>query len=164
MPGKAPPEVQFQYIFVSHSPKTTFSLGRRLGERLGVGSVIALGGELGCGKTLFTKGVCVGLGIPERLVNSPTFAFVNEYQGRLPVFHVDLYRLTDLEDSLGIGILDYLNRARSGIIIVEWAEKMVSLLPESYLKVEFEVLGPRQRQLVLTGYGDFARWLKEFRK
>jgi tRNA threonylcarbamoyladenosine biosynthesis protein TsaE len=162
MSAKAPPEVQFQYIFVSHSPKTTFNLGRRLGERLAAGSVIALVGELGCGKTLFTRGVCVGLGVPERLVNSPTFAFVNEYRGRLPVFHVDLYRLCDLEDCFGIGILDYLTRARSGVIIVEWAEKMVSLLPESYLKAEFEVLGPRQRQMTITGYGDFARWLKEF--
>ena len=162
MSAKTRPEVQFQYIFVSHNPKTTFNLGRRLGERLGVGSVVALVGELGCGKTLFTKGVCVGLGIPERLVNSPTFAFVNEYKGRLPVFHIDLYRLTDLEDSLGIGILDYLTRAKSGVIIVEWAEKIVSLLSESYLKVQFEVLGPRHRQMTITGYGNFARWLKEF--
>lgn len=164
MPGKALAKVQFQFIFDSRSPKATFSLGRRLGERLAAGSVIALTGELGCGKTLFTRGVCVGLGVPERLVNSPTFAFVNEYKGRLPIFHIDLYRLTDIEDSFGIGILDYLNRAKSGVIIVEWAERMASLLPESYLKVEFEVTGPRQRQLVLTGYGDFTNWLKEFTK
>jgi tRNA threonylcarbamoyladenosine biosynthesis protein TsaE len=133
-----------------------------MGERLGAGSVIALIGELGCGKTLFTRGVCVGLAVPERLVNSPTFAFVNEYHGRLPIFHIDLYRLADLADSFGIGILDYLNRAKSGVLIVEWAEKMLSLLPESYLKVQFEVLGPNNRELMLTGYGDFAGWLREF--
>jgi len=99
--------------------------------------------------------------VSERLVNSPTFAFVNEYQGRLPVFHIDLYRLADLTDSFGIGILDYLARAGSGVIVVEWAEKIVSLLPESYLEVRFEVLSPQKRRLVLIGLGEFSRWLKE---
>ena len=138
------------------------SLGKKIGERLEMGSVIALIGELGCGKTLMTRGICMGLGVPERLVNSPTFAFVNEYHGRLPVFHIDLYRLDTLTEELGIGMLDYLKRGASGVIIVEWAEKMRSLLPESYLQVEFEVLTARKRRLILTGIGDkFTHLLEE---
>lgn len=164
MPEKIASAVQFQHIFLSNSPQATFNFGKRVGERLEASSTIALIGELGCGKTLLTKGICVGLGVPERLVNSPTFAFVNEYQGRVPIFHVDLYRLNDLADGFGIGILDYLTRAKSGVLIVEWAEKILSLLPESHLRIQFEVLGPRQRQLVLTGYGDFTGWLKELAK
>ncbi len=164
MPGKIASKVEFQHVFLSNSPKATFSFGKRVGERLSAGSVIALIGELGCGKTLFTRGLCVGLDVQERLVNSPTFAFVNEYQGRLPIFHIDLYRLNGVEDTFGIGIIDYLNRAKSGVIVVEWAEKMLSLLPESYLKIQFEVLGPNKRRLTLTGCGNFAGWLKEFRR
>jgi len=164
MPKKTISSVEYRYIFLSHSPTATFNFGKRVGEGLEAGSVIALIGELGCGKTLFTRGICVGLGVSERLVNSPTFAFVNEYQGRLPIFHIDLYRLTDLADGFGIGILDYLARAGSGVIVVEWAEKIVSLLPKSYLEVQFEVLSPRKRRLMLTGFGEFSRWLKELRQ
>ncbi len=154
MPGKIAKNFLKTVSFISGSPSATLHLGRSIGERLEEGSIIALIGELGCGKTLMTRGICMGLGVPERLVNSPTFAFVNEYQGRLPVFHIDLYRLDNLTEELGIGILDYLNRGASGVIIVEWAEKMRSLLPESYLEVQFEVLAARTRRIVLTGKGD----------
>ncbi len=142
-----------RYIFVSNSPNATLALGRRVGEILKTDSVIALIGELGCGKTLFTRGICVGLGVPGRLVNSPTFAFVNEYLGRLPVFHMDLYRLDNVEEGLEIGILDYLSRAETGVIIMEWAEKVRTLLPRDYLEVQFEVLSLRKRRLVLSGSG-----------
>jgi tRNA threonylcarbamoyladenosine biosynthesis protein TsaE len=116
--------------------------------------VLALMGELGCGKTLLTRGICTGLGVPERQVNSPTFAFVNEYHGRLPVFHIDLYRVADIEDGFGIGMLDYLNRAKSGVMVLEWAEKALSLLPGDHLRVRLEVLSARKRCLELEGRGD----------
>jgi tRNA threonylcarbamoyladenosine biosynthesis protein TsaE len=148
------PEIRQQYKFLSSSPASTFGFGKRVGERLKAGSIIALIGELGCGKTLFTRGICAGLGVPERQVNSPTFAFVNEYQGRLPVAHIDLYRLNTVDEEFEIGILDYLARADSGVMVLEWAEKALALLPDDYLQVQFEVLSARKRQLTLVGFGE----------
>ena len=75
-------------------------------------------GELGCGKTLLTRGICAGLGVPARQVNSPTFVLVNEYRGRFPVYHMDLYRIGGTVDAFEIGLLDYLARAESGIMMV----------------------------------------------
>ena len=121
------------------------SLGRRVGERLEAGIVIALMGDLGCGKTLLTRGICEGLGVPRRQVNSPTFVLVNEYRGRLPVFHLDLYRLDNAGDGIELGMADYLARAQAGVMIIEWAEKVLPLLPENLLKVEFEVISARKR-------------------
>ena len=147
MPEKIFSNIQQHYTFLSNSPATTFSFGRRVGEGLGVGSIIALIGELGCGKTLFTKGICAGLGVPERYVNSPTFVLVNEYGGRLPVFHMDLYQLGTESDVIELGIIDYLTRAESGVMIVEWAEKILSLLPDDVLKVNFQILSARKRRI-----------------
>jgi tRNA threonylcarbamoyladenosine biosynthesis protein TsaE len=141
------------YEFLSGSPAATLALGRRLGERLEPGSVIALVGELGCGKTLFTRGICDGLGVPLRQVNSPTFVLVNEYRGRLPVFHLDLYRLEGAGDGIELGWADYLARAQSGVMIIEWAEKVLTLLPEDLLRVDFEVISARQRRLRFTATG-----------
>ena len=148
------PVIRQKYIFLSNSPANTFNFGRQVGGKLKAGSIVALIGELGCGKTLFTRGICVGLGVPERQVNSPTFAFVNEYLGRLPVSHIDLYRIGDIAEEFDIGILDYLAKADSGVIVLEWAEKALSLLPNNYLQVQFEVLSIRKRRLVLVGFGE----------
>lgn len=145
---------ELKYVFLSGSPAATLRFGRRLGERINAGSVIALVGELGCGKTLFTRGLCAGLGVPENEVNSPTFAFVNEYRGRLPVYHVDLYRIDDIESGFEIGILDYLTRAEAGVIVLEWAEKVQALLPEDYLRVKFEVLSAQKRRLEFAVSGE----------
>ncbi len=153
MSDKISSNVQQYYLFLSSSPAATFSLGKQVGERLEAGSILALIGELGCGKTLFTKGLCVGLGVPERYVTSPTFVFINEYLGRLPVFHIDLYRLNTIDEEFDIGILDYLAKADTGVIVVEWAEKILSLLPDDYLRVQFQVLSARRRQLALVGFG-----------
>ena len=142
-----------RYIYLSNSPAATFNLGKWVGEELTAGSVLALIGELGCGKTLFTRGIGAGLGVPDRQVNSPTFVLVNEYQGRLPVFHIDLYRLGDISDGFEIGLLDYLARADSGVMVVEWAEKILSLLPDDYLRVEFRVLSARRRRIVFSESG-----------
>ena len=136
-----------------------------MGERLEAGSVIAMTGELGCGKTLLARGICEGLGVPLRLVNSPTFVLVNEYRGRLPVFHLDLYRLNDAADGVELGMTDYLFRAAAGVMIIEWAEKMLSLLPADLLRVEFQVIGTRKRRMAFTASGDrSARLLEELGK
>ena len=142
------------YVFLSPSPTASLRFGRRLSEGIKVGGVIALIGELGCGKTLFTRGLCSGLGVPEREVNSPTFAFVNEYRGRLPVYHVDLYRIDDIEVGFEIGMLDYLAQADTGVVVLEWAEKVLPLLPEDYLQVQFQVLSSQKRRLALVGHGE----------
>jgi tRNA threonylcarbamoyladenosine biosynthesis protein TsaE len=136
--------------FTSYSPAATSALGKKIGARLPVGSVVALVGELGCGKTLLTRGICAGLGVPLRQVNSPTFVLVNEYAGRLPVFHLDLYRIGDEADGVELGLADYLRRAASGVMIIEWAEKILPLLSPDILKVEFEILSPRRRRLVFS--------------
>ncbi len=143
-----------EYTFTSSSPARTFAFGKRLGGRLPPGAVIALIGELGCGKTLFTRGLSSGMGVPDKTVNSPTFVLVNEYRGSVPIFHMDLYRLNSLADGFEIGIMDYLRRGREGVIIVEWAEKIASLLPLNCLSINFEVTGPRSRRLVLSTRND----------
>ena len=143
-----------RYTFLSNSPASTLSFGKRIGERLQAGSIVALIGELGCGKTLFTRGICAGLGVTEKYVNSPTFAFVNEYLGKFPVFHIDLYRLNTIAEGFELGMLDYLAKADSGVIIMEWAERILPLLPRNYLQVQFQVLSARRRQLALIGFGD----------
>jgi tRNA threonylcarbamoyladenosine biosynthesis protein TsaE len=99
------------YTFLSNSPSSTLALGKRIGERVRPGSIITLTGELGCGKTLLTRGICAGLGVPPRQVNSPTFVLVNEYPGRMPVFHLDMYQLNAASDAVELGMLDYLARA-----------------------------------------------------
>lgn len=153
------------YTFLSSSPAATSALGKRMGERLPAGSVVALTGELGCGKTLLTRGICAGLGVPSRQVNSPTFVLVNEYRGRLPVFHMDLYRLGTETDVVELGITDYLLRTASGVLIIEWAEKIPSLLPADLLKVEFEILSARKRRIVFLASGrTFGSLLKELKR
>jgi tRNA threonylcarbamoyladenosine biosynthesis protein TsaE len=148
----------------TNSPAATLALGKRVGERLSAGSVIALIGELGCGKTLFTRGICDGLGVPVRQVNSPTFMLVNEYRGRLPVFHIDLYRLSGVNDSFEIGIADYLSRAVTGVMIIEWAEKILAVLPADLLKVEFDIISEKKRRIVFSfPSAKFAYLLKELK-
>ncbi len=136
-----------------------------MGKRLEAGSVIALIGELGCGKTLLTRGICAGLGVSLRQVNSPTFVLVNEYRGRMPVFHLDMYQLGTEADGVELGITDYLSRTASGVMIIEWAEKIMPLLPDDLLKMSFEILSARERRIELTASGGrFAGLLEELRR
>src|SRR5512136_3369805 len=121
---------------ITRGPRATRELGQTIGEWLKAGSVIALIGELGCGKTCFTKGLCAGLGITRKQVNSPTFAFVNEYQGRLLVLHLDLYRIDDVSAGLEVGIMDYLTRAEKGAAVIEWADRVLPILPDDRLVVQ----------------------------
>jgi tRNA threonylcarbamoyladenosine biosynthesis protein TsaE len=140
----------YKYEFFSNSPAATLALGKKIGENLPAGSVIALVGELGCGKTLLTRGICDGLDVPLRQVNSPTFMLVNEYRGRLPVFHMDLYRLAGIDDGFEIGIMDYFSRATSGVMIIEWAEKISSILPPDIMRVEFDIITEKKRRICFS--------------
>jgi tRNA threonylcarbamoyladenosine biosynthesis protein TsaE len=134
----------------SNSPATTLAMGKKIGEKIAAGSIIAMSGELGCGKTLLTRGICEGLGVPPRQVSSPTFVLVNEYTGRLPVFHMDLYRLGNINDGFEIGIMDYFARAEAGVMVIEWAEKMISLLTPDMLRVEFDILSGKKRKILFS--------------
>ena len=142
------------YTFMSNSPAATLSLGKKMGERLTTGSLLALTGELGCGKTLLTRGICESLGVPPRQVNSPTFVLVNEYRGRLPVFHLDMYQLGAAFDAVEFGFFDYLARAEAGVMIIEWSEKIADVLPSDCLKISFEILSARKRRLEFAAAGE----------
>jgi tRNA threonylcarbamoyladenosine biosynthesis protein TsaE len=156
---------RMEYIFVSRSPADTSALGKRIGELLEAGNIVALIGELGCGKTLLTRGIGAGLGVPLRQVNSPSFVLVNEYRGRLPVSHLDLYRIAGEADGVELGLADYLRRAASGVMIIEWAEKILPLLPSGILKVEFEILSARKRRITFSSAGKrFAGLFEELNK
>ena len=114
--------------FYTHSEQETERLGERLGTRLSTGTVIAYDGDLGAGKTAFTRGLARGLGITDR-VTSPTYTIVNEYEGRIPLFHFDMYRLSSSEELFDIGWEDYLERG--GILAVEWSERVSDALEDA---------------------------------
>ncbi len=126
----------------------TIALGERLAMELQRGDVVALSGELGAGKTALVKGIARGLGIKQD-ATSPTFTFIHEYGGgRLPLFHIDLYRLDAVEQALAIGIEDYLNPA--GVTVIEWAEKIEHLLPEGTTQIRIESLGETRRRIEIA--------------
>lgn len=152
-------DIMQERVFVTGGPSATRALGKRLGGQLPPGAVLALVGELGSGKTCFTKGLCSGLGVPMRQVNSPSYAFVNQYRGRLPVLHLDLYRIPDLESALDLGMLDYVEQARSGVMVVEWAERVLGLASDDWLRVDFTVLSARRREIAFTPLGERASTL-----
>lgn len=119
--------------YISNSPAETEALGEALAARLTAGTVVAFTGDLGAGKTAFTRGLARGLGVPDR-VTSPTFTIVNEYLGgRLPLFHFDMYRLPDSDALFDIGWEDYLDRG--GVCAVEWSEQVEDALPEDTVTV-----------------------------
>ena len=135
--------------FITNSPEETELLGRRLAQTLQGGEIIAYLGELGAGKTAFTRGLAAGLGYKGR-VTSPTFTIVNEYEGgRLPLFHFDMYRLNSADDLFDIGWEDYL--ARGGVCAVEWSENVADALPENTVRVRIDRDGDTGRRITIEG-------------
>ena len=134
--------------FITNSPEETEAVGMALGKRLTPGAVIAYQGDLGAGKTAFTRGVACGLGAKES-VTSPTYTIVNEYlSGKYPLFHFDMYRLASSEDLFDIGWEDYLERG--GICAVEWSENVADAL-EGAIIVTIEKLGEDSRRITVEG-------------
>ncbi|RMF98200.1 MAG: tRNA (adenosine(37)-N6)-threonylcarbamoyltransferase complex ATPase subunit type 1 TsaE [Candidatus Schekmanbacteria bacterium] len=129
---------------VSKSENDTFSLGRRIGEVLLGGEILALSGELGSGKTYFTKGIAGGLGIDRDVVVSPTFTIVNEYEGRLKMYHSDFYRIDSCAEFETIG-LDESFKEFKAVIVIEWADKLEQLLPDEKLNVSITVQNKNKR-------------------
>ena len=134
--------------FITNSPQETEALGQKLGQTLPAGTVIAYRGDLGAGKTAFTRGLARGLGIQDP-VTSPTYTIVNEYLGgRVPLFHFDMYRLHSADDLFDIGWDDYLERL--GICAVEWSENVAEAL-EDPLVVTICKTGEESRKITLEG-------------
>jgi tRNA threonylcarbamoyladenosine biosynthesis protein TsaE len=141
----------------SASPEATRSLAAALASAARPGDLIALRGELGAGKTQFAKGFGAGLGVTAT-INSPSYVLMTEYLGRLPLFHLDLYRLDDAADALAGGLID--ERQAGGVTLVEWAERLGTILPAGRLDVAFEGAGDDPRTLRLTATApDFERYL-----
>ena len=137
--------------FITHSPEETEKIGAALGRVVPAGTVIAYCGDLGAGKTAFTRGLARGLGCTEQ-VTSPTYTIVNEYlSGRAPLFHFDMYRLRSADDLWDIGWEDYLDR--NGVCAVEWSENVREAL-EDDMTVRIDKLGDDTRRITLEG-GDF---------
>jgi tRNA threonylcarbamoyladenosine biosynthesis protein TsaE len=129
----------------THNIAETLGFGARLALELQRGDVIALSGELGAGKTALVKGIARGLGITAE-VTSPTFTLIHEYaDGRLPLYHIDLYRLDGVPQALAIGIEDYLDG--QGVTVIEWAERITSLLPPHTTRIRIESLAENTRRI-----------------
>ena len=146
--------------YISHSPEETTALGERWGRDAAPGWIVGLSGDLGAGKTQFVKGLARGLGITAR-VHSPTFALVNEYRGgRLPLAHLDLYRLDTPEQIFSAGLEEYLRRP-NGVTVVEWCERWPELHPKSEIRhlkspvrwIRFETLDETTRRLTYEDPG-----------
>lgn len=137
--------------FATSSPEETLALGRILGRLLVPGSVVALKGELGSGKTVLVQGVSLGLGF-DGYVSSPSFVIVNEYDASLPVYHIDLYRTGGPDPLAGIGYREFF--WGDGVALVEWAERADGFLPEDRLDVAISIDGRSTRSLTVTATGE----------
>lgn len=148
MPVQAPAVGQI----LSTSAAATRRLGERLGRAARAGTCLALVGPLGAGKTQLAKGVARGLGI-RTVVNSPTFIIVNEHTGRLPLFHVDAYRLTDADEARQAGVFD--ERQAEGVTVIEWADRLDGWLPLDHLRIELvaDPTDPNLRRLRWSASG-----------
>ena len=147
MPTETPSEITIELS----SETETLQLGRALGAASQPGLVVALVGNLGAGKTRFVQAAAEGLGIPREAVNSPTFVLIHEYEGRLPVYHFDTYRLGDIDEFLELGADEYMSG--DGVCFIEWADRMEEVLPRDRLTITFEITGELTRRVRLAAGG-----------
>jgi tRNA threonylcarbamoyladenosine biosynthesis protein TsaE len=141
-----------RYIIESHRASETEKLGRLMGQFLEPGSIVALSGELGSGKTRFVKGLASGLGVAKNChVSSPSFVLINEYPGRIPLYHLDLYRLSRGKDLEEMGLDEYL--FGEGVTTIEWAEKATSIMPPQHIWIDIQWTGPNSRRLTIKAVG-----------
>ena len=154
---------------ISHSPEETLQLGESLGSSLGAGDIILLFGDLGAGKSRFTQGICYGLGLDKNsYIRSPTFTLINEYPGRLPIHHVDLYRIDNQEEIYSLGLEEILyNR---GVTIIEWAEKLRSprkpdnliLNIQDRIEINIKIISDSQREFTFNSFFPEPRSFPDF--
>ena len=153
----------------SHSPEETLHLGKSIGSSLISGDIILLFGDLGAGKTRLTQGICDGLGLEkDTYIRSPTFTLINEYQGRLPIYHIDLYRIDSHEEIYSLGLEEIL--FNQGITIIEWAEKLRSpknshnliLNIEDRIEIYIKIISESEREFTFNTFSLEARSLPIF--
>ncbi len=147
MPTETPSEITVDLS----SEVETQQLGRALGAAAQPGLVVALVGNLGAGKTRFVQAAAEGLDIPREAVNSPTFVLIHEYEGRLPVYHFDTYRLGDIDEFLELGADEYMSG--DGVCFIEWADRMEEVLPRDRLTITLEITGELTRRVRLAAGG-----------
>lgn len=135
---------------ISRCPEDTLRLGRIIGETLTRGDVIALVGELGTGKTTITQGIARGLGVPEKYyITSPTFTLINEYPGRITLYHLDVYRLSGSDDLGDMGYEEYF--FGDGVAVIEWAEKIKDILPDDVVSINLSYREGSEREVEISG-------------
>lgn len=137
-----------EFKITTHSEMETIELAQNFESEKFKNMIICLDGELGSGKTVFTKGIANALGITES-ITSPTYTIVKEYNGELPLYHMDVYRLDG--NATGIGLEEYFNKG--GVVVIEWADTIKDILPENRLEIKFKVIDENKRLLTLIPYG-----------
>jgi tRNA threonylcarbamoyladenosine biosynthesis protein TsaE len=137
-----------EFAFLSKSEADTDRLGAALAQSLPPGTTVALIGTLGAGKTRLVQAVAAALGVPRDAATSPTFVLVNEYRGRLPVYHMDAYRLRDEDEFIELGPEEYFDAA--GLTFVEWADRVANCLPRDHIRIEAEALGETERRFTIS--------------
>ena len=145
------------FRLVTKSVQETMRFGERLAKQLKAGDVVALFGDLGSGKTTLVKGIAKGLKVKTAQVNSPTFVLMNFYEGKLPIYHFDLYRLEDTKEIDRLGCDEFFYD--KGIAIIEWAQRLKELLPKEYLGIQLTHKNEKERALTLTAHGERYRIL-----
>ncbi len=133
----------------TNSADETIEVGQEMGRLLRKGDIVALYGELGSGKTTLVKGLAKGLGVvDDRTITSPTFVIINLYKGRLPVYHIDLYRLKNIDNIYEIGYEEYFYG--DGVTVIEWAEKAEPLIAKKSIRVRLKTIDPTTREINIT--------------
>jgi tRNA threonylcarbamoyladenosine biosynthesis protein TsaE len=150
------------FSVITSSPEQTWRTGEMLGARLGAGDLVCLYGDLGAGKTSFSYGIALGLGVQEQYISSPTFTFVNEYKGRVPFYHIDLYRLKDPGELESIGFEEYIDS--DGVTVIEWAERAEDDLPVECLSVYLSYVNDHSREIGFLAEGErYEKLLEDLR-
>ena len=137
---------------ISNSPEETIEYAEKIGSLLNGGEIIAYKGSMGAGKTTFTRGLCIGLGLPDE-VTSPTFALVNEYRGKITLYHFDMYRIQSADDLETTGFYDYISD--DSVLAVEWSENISEVLPQNTIYITFDRIDENTREITIEGDNRF---------
>ncbi len=136
-------------VFKSNSEAQTKDIAAKFAEYLEKNDIVALKGDLGAGKSIFVKGVCRKLGIEEKKVKSPTFTLLNIYENSTTIYHLDLYRISDIDELFYLGFDEFTDSG--GITLIEWAEKIYEVLPDNTIFVEINIIDHEKREIVIEG-------------
>jgi tRNA threonylcarbamoyladenosine biosynthesis protein TsaE len=139
------------FELITHSPEETQELGSKLGKLAQTGDIYLLAGNLGTGKTTLTQGIAWGLGVAEYAF-SPSYVLIREYHGRLPLYHMDLYRLENIEEIVDMALDDYLDG--QGICVIEWADKGLAVLPHNHLLIKMNYISLADRGITIEAEGE----------